>query len=111
MLESLLPWRGSPSALLLCHQRSHQLDAGATAQRDPFRTQAATPPASGDTRATTNAGVGPALTRDVLVATNAHVARRRRIGPRPLAALTERREAASTKAVTTASTPGLPLQA
>jgi len=33
-----------------------------------LRTQAATPPASGDTRANTNAGVGPALTRDVLVA-------------------------------------------
>jgi hypothetical protein len=35
---------------------------------DSTRTQAATPPASGDTRTTTNAGVGPALTRDVLVA-------------------------------------------
>jgi hypothetical protein len=31
-------------------------------------TPAATLPASGDTRANTNAGIGPALTRDVLVA-------------------------------------------
>ena len=44
-------------------------------------------------------------------ATSAHVARRRRIGPRLLAALTKCREAARTKAVTTASTPALPLQA
>ena len=44
-------------------------------------------------------------------ATSAHVARRRRIGAPRLAALTKCREAVSTKAVTTASTPALPLQA
>ena len=57
------------------------------------------------------AGPGPAADLVSQFATNAHVARRRWIGPRLLAALTERREAASTKAVTAASTPGLPLQA
>ncbi len=38
---------------------------------DCYRTQAGTPTAGGDTRANTNAGVGTAFTRDVLVATGA----------------------------------------
>ena len=50
-------------------------------------------------------------TGHLVFATGADVARRRRIGPPLLRALTEGREAASTKAVTTASTPELPLQA
>jgi hypothetical protein len=50
----------------------------------------------------------PQITSVSHLATSAHVARRRRIGPALLRALTEGREAVSTKAVTIASTPALP---
>jgi hypothetical protein len=59
--------------LLLGDQRSHAAEAEWPLADDRNRTQAATPPASGDTRANTNAGIGPDFTRDVLVATSAHL--------------------------------------
>ena len=61
-------------------------------------------------RARMEAGLDHWTGEDLLVATSAHAPRRRRIVRSWLRALNERREAASTKAVTTASTPGLPLQ-
>ena len=63
------------------------------------------------TFASTNAGLASQTGCAPQFATSAHVAPRRRIGPPLLGALTECREVASTKAVTTASTPGLPLEA
>ena len=59
-----------PEPLPPAEQRRHDAAADPRGERFPNRTQAATPPVSGDTRANTNAGVGPALTRDVLVATS-----------------------------------------
>jgi hypothetical protein len=50
----------------LIERSSHAGGVDATVGRDSNRT--ATPPASSDTRANTNAGVGPAFTRDVLLA-------------------------------------------
>ena len=64
-----------------------------------------------DTCAMRKGGLRSRAATDLLVATNAHVACRRPIGPPLLGALTEAWEAASTKAATTASTPALPLQA
>ena len=67
------------------------MSADPGAEHFPNRTQASAPSGARDTRANTNAGVGPAFTRDVLVATSEHAERRQLIGPPLLGALTERR--------------------
>src|ERR1700681_1758207 len=66
-LELPIGWRSSTIAVALRQKQQLRLRQ-ARLGGCPFRTQAATPSASDDTRANTNAGVGPALTRDVLVA-------------------------------------------
>jgi hypothetical protein len=58
---------GSASLPLGAHS-SHDFALASPASGCRCRTQAVTPPASGDTRANTNAGVGPPFTSDVLVA-------------------------------------------
>jgi len=55
-----------------CRERSGPDHVGRPSARDRLRTQGATPPGSGHTRANTNAGVGPAFTRDVLIATRSY---------------------------------------
>jgi hypothetical protein len=54
--------------LPLTERSSQYARAETAAARCRLRTQAATLSASGDTRANTNAGVGPTFTGDVLVA-------------------------------------------
>jgi hypothetical protein len=68
---------GRRPPLLFGDQRSHAVAADCPLEDDRLRTQAATPSASGDTRANTNAGVGPAFTRDMLVARSSTLRRTR----------------------------------
>jgi len=59
---------GSIRSLLLSAQTSHPGPSRCPANGDRCRTQGATPPASCDARANTNAGLGQVFTKDVLVA-------------------------------------------